>query len=365
MKKTREEQLALLRLYFSPGLGKVSQRKLLEHFGSAEASLSQSWQKLSLAQSLESKPHQDEVIQKAIEELEWMESHECEAISFLEEAYPPLLRNIHGAPAILFSRGNFKDWENRIPIAFVGTRKATDYGKQVVNALISEMADYLFAIVSGFAAGLDRFAHEAALKAGLPTIGMLGTGLQYIYPRENEKLFYEVLKKGLFLTEYSRNTEPHPGHFPERNRLISGVSQAVILIETPEKSGALITAEFALEQGREVMAVPGSIFSPLNQGCHKLIQQGAKLVGSLKDILDELGLTCRQSEKEEAKDEVIEVNLDELEESLFSKIHHEPLHIDKLTEISKLAPSSVAGSLTSLILKGLIKELPGKYFVKN
>ncbi len=364
MKKTREEQLALLRLYFSQGLGKVFQRKIIEHFGSAQAALSQSWGKIAIPQNLESKPHQELVIQKASDELEWLEANEGEIVCFLDEAYPPLLRNIHGAPAILFSRGKFSDWENRIPIAFVGTRRATDYGKQVVQSLISEMKDYPFAIVSGFAAGLDRFAHEAALKAGLPTIGMLGTGLQFIYPKENEKLFYEILPTGLFLTEYSRESLPHPGHFPERNRLISGVSQAVILVETPEKSGALITAEFALEQGREVMAVPGSIFSPLHKGCHQLIQQGAKLVGSLKDILDELGLLDRKEEVEKI-DEVIEVNLDDLEKNLFSSLHHEPLHIDKITEISKLAPSSVAGSLTSLILKGLIKELPGKYFVKN
>ncbi len=364
MEKTREEKLALLRLYFAPGLGKVYQCKLLEHFGSAHQALNQSWNGIAVPQNLEAKPHQETVIQKAIQELEWIEENHCNIISILDLDYPPLLKNIHGAPAILFSRGNFTDWENRIPIAFVGTRRATEYGKQVVEHLIAEMADYPFVIVSGFALGLDRFAHAAALKVALPTIGVLGTGLQYIYPKENEDIFYKVLEQGLFITEYSRESLPHPGHFPERNRLISGISQAVVLVETPQKSGALITAEFALEQGREVMAVPGSVFSPLHQGCHQMIQQGAKLVGSLKDILDELGLVDR-SEQKEMQDEVIAVDLNEVEKSLFSKMSQEPLHIDKLTEISNLAPSSVSGNLTSLILKGLIQELPGKYFVKN
>lgn len=364
MQKTREEQLALLRLYFSPGLGKTYQRRLLERFGSALEAVNQGWEDVAVPHNLESKPHLESIIEKAVLELEWLEKNSCQILSISDEDYPPLLRNIHGAPAILFSRGKFRDWENRIPIAFVGSRRATDYGKQAVETLIAEMADYPFAIVSGFALGLDAFAHEAALRAGLPTIGVLGTGLQYIYPKENEALFYKMLEPGLFLSEYARDSLPHPGHFPERNRLISGVSQAIILVETPEKSGALITAEFALEQGREVMAVPGSIFSPLHKGCHQLIQQGAKLVGSIKDILDELGLIDRKEEKE-MRDQVIEVALEAPERSIFSKISHEPLHIDKLTEISKLAPSSVAGSLTSLILKGLIKELPGKYFVKN
>lgn len=364
MQKTREEQLALLRLYFSQGLGKNYQRILLEHFGSALQAINNPWKGLEVPLKFESKPHQEVIVQKAVEELDWLEKNHCEVVSILDDHYPPLLKNIHGAPAIFFSRGNFKDWENRIPIAFVGTRRATDYGRQVVDKLISEMADYPFVIVSGFALGLDSFAHEAALRAGIPTVGVLGTGLQYIYPKENETLFYKMLETGSFITEYPRDSLPHPGHFPDRNRLISGISQAVILIETPEKSGALITAEFALEQGREVMAVPGSVFSPLNKGCHQVLQQGAKLVGSLKDILDELGLLDRSEEKE-LQDQVIKVELDEVEKNLFSNISHEPLHIDKITEISNLAPSSVSGSLTSLILKGLIRELPGKYFVKN
>ncbi len=364
MDKTREEKLALLRLYFSQGLGKSYQRRLLEHFGSAHDAIHHPWPDVGVPQNLEVKPHEEIIIQKAVSELEWLDENHCEIVSILDSNYPPLLRNIHGAPALFFTRGNFRDWENRIPIAFVGTRRATEYGKQVVEKLISEMAGYPFVIVSGFALGLDRFAHEAALKAGLPTIGVLGTGLQYIYPKENEDIFYKVLEKGLFITEHARNALPHPGHFPDRNRLISGVSQAVILVETPEKSGALITAEFALEQGREVMAVPGSIFSPLHKGCHQMIQQGAKLVGSLRDILDELGLVDRSEEKE-MQDEVISVDLDEVEKNLFSKITQEPLHIDKITEISNLPPSSVAGNLTSLILKGLVQELPGKYFVKN
>ncbi len=364
MNLTREEKLALLRLHFAPGIGKKHQRKLLEHFGSAQMALCHSWKELNLSTELEAKAHEETVLEKAEQELTWLESQEGRLISILDEAFPPLLRDIHGAPALLFSRGNFKNWEEKIPIAFVGTRRATEYGRQVVEKIIADLASYPVVIVSGFAQGLDTFAHQAALSAKIPTVGVLGTGLQYIYPKENEALFYQMLEQGTFYTEYERNAPPHPGHFPERNRIISGISQAVILVETPEKSGALITAEFALEQGREVMAVPGSIFSKLNHSCHHLIQQGAKLVGSAEDILEELGLNLSK-EKKDIRDEKIEVDLDDLEKNLISKITHEPLHIDKITEISKLAASSVAGSLTSLLLKGLVSELPGKYFMRN
>lgn len=364
MQKSREEKLALLRLYFAPGIGRVAARRLLEKFTSAtEALLHLKNQEVEgVPQHLLANLYQELVIKKSENEFAQLEKHKIEMMTYSDPEYPPLLRHIPDPPAFLFFRGKFKDWKDPLPLAFVGTRHATDYGRRVVESLIEGLRNYSIVVISGFAKGIDSFAHQKALEVGLPTIGVLGTGLDYIYPAENERLYYSMLETGAFLSEYATSTPPHPGHFPERNRIISGLSKGVVVIEAPEKSGALITAEFAIEQGREVMTIPGSIFSSQQRGCHRLISQGAKLVEKAEDILAEFKLA---QSRQTAFAQNARPPLEPDEENLFQTVNFEPLHIDKITEISNLAPSLVAGGLTSLVLKGLVQELPGKYFVRN
>lgn len=202
-----------------------------------------------------------------------------------EKSYPALLKEIPYPPLALYMRGAMPI----IPgIAVVGTRRASAYGKSVAEKLVRELVKYHFAIVSGLASGIDTIAHQTALSHGGKTVAVLGSGWENVYPDENKKLAQAIMRHGAVITEYPRNSPPLRSYFPWRNRIISGLSLATIVIEAPEKSGALITARFALEQNREVLAVPGSIWSKNSAGTHRLIQQGAKLVTKIEDILEEL-----------------------------------------------------------------------------
>ncbi len=295
-------------------------------------------------------------------------------LSLEDEEYPPLLKKIYKPPSQLFVAGKYQEWHSKIPIAFVGTREASPYGRKVIETLIAGLSELPIIVVSGFARGIDTFTHETALKFNLSTVGILGTGLDVIYPLENRKLFERMLEEGTLMSSFPLGDQPLSWHFPKRNQWIAGVSKTVIVVEAPEKSGALLTAEFAMEEGREVMAVPGNIFSLRNKGCHRLIGQGAKLVEKVEDILETLGLVSLQQNPVGAllqpkagaplaHAEPLQLNSEE--NILYQHLSQDPLHIDKLSEISNLAPSLVAGNLISLALKGLIEELPGKFFVKT
>ncbi len=360
-----EKILSTLCVLFTPKLGKVLGRRLLEQVG---------WQDLlnpnllqrtipgipfALLQALQSL----NVRKRAHEEFEWLEKNQITLRCILDEDYPSLLKEISDAPPLLFIRGQKQDWQGLTPIAFVGTRQPSAYGLEVAEHLVKGLAGLPVILISGFARGIDGAIHRLALKHNIATVGVLGTGVDYIYPKQNEALFYEMLEAGCFVSEYPSRTEPHFGHFPERNRIISGLSEGVVLIEAPEKSGSLITATCALEQGREVMAVPGSIFSDKNRGSHALIGQGAKPIQSAQDILEGLGLSV-QSVSTQIQPQP-SLKLAEIEQKLFEILSHQPLHIDKISELSKLAAPSVASTLTTLTLKGIIEELPGKYFVRN
>src|SRR4030095_12556597 len=252
-----ETQRTYLQIYFTPGIGNASQRKILEKLG--EPFLEKwsrfhqelrgkagRWEGIPLEALQHSRD--DSILRRAQEEWEILGEYQGRLVSLLDPEFPPLLRVIHHPPAFLFLRGPFGDWENRTPIAFVGTRGATEYVKKAVEALIEGLAGASVSIVSGFASGIDTFAHEAALRCGLPTVGVLGTGLDYIYPQENEGLYYQIAEKGLFITQFPAQTRPGSWNFPERNRIISGVSRGVVVVEAPAESGALITADFAMEE---------------------------------------------------------------------------------------------------------------------
>ncbi len=361
---TDEQKIALLSLYFAKGVGAATQRQILENWENQKQW--PDWQSIQKDfSSVLEQVAQPNLRKRAEQEKKWLQQNGAQVVSIFDSQYPPLLKSAYQAPPILFYRGKPVDWEKLVPIAFVGTREASEYGQKVVEDFVAGLAGLPVVIVSGFAKGMDTFAHEAALKAKLPTVGVLGTGLDYIYPSENKNLYYRMIEGGGLFSQFPTTTEPKPWNFPERNRIISGISKAVIVIEAPEKSGSLITAAFALEEGREVMAVPGNIFSMRHRGCHRLIQQGAKLITSVTDLIEELGFSSKNIQKELPLAPRPPLNLSADEKQLMDCLGSTPLHIDKITEISNFPFSQVASLLTELEMKDWVKEHPGKFFSKS
>ncbi|UNC91817.1 DNA-processing protein DprA [Candidatus Contubernalis alkaliaceticus] len=281
-----------------------------------------------------------------------------QVITYEDEDYPESLKHIHAPPALLYVKGAAL-FEKHPRIAVVGTRKCTPYGKKIAVEVSQTLAEQGFTVVSGMARGIDTLAHLSCLKAGGRTIAVLGSGLDVIYPRENESLSKKIVENGALVSEFPLGTKPLPRNFPMRNRIISGLSLGVVVVESAHKSGALITADCALEQGREVFAVPGNIDSPYSRGCNRLIKQGAVLLDSPIDILQELGYdVIYESEEQE------NVCLTLQEEELLRFLTSQPIHVDSLREQCGLSSRQLNALLTLLELKKIIKQFPGKYFVR-
>jgi len=296
-------------------------------------------------------------------EISLIQKLQIKIVTFNDQEYPPLLKNIHSFPLVLYVKGEFKEQDYKMPIAIVGMRKASYYGKSVTEELAENLASAGFTIVSGMARGIDTSAHQGALKKGR-TIAILGSGLNYIYPRENKKLSEKISQNGVLLSEFPMNTPPDKFNFPRRNRIISGLSLGVVVVEAEGKSGALITANIASEQGRDVFAVPGKIDSAYCKGTHKLIQDGAKLVTNWKDIASEL--THEIDWETQAKtQEKPNIKLEEFEEKIYTLLSTESKQIEEILKESRISSSKALSALLSLELKGLAKQLPGKFFVKT
>jgi DNA processing protein len=275
--------------------------------------------------------------------------------------YPPLLRELPDAPPVLFVKGTLLD-ADRWAVAFVGTRRATAYGREVTRQLVASLAGAGITIVSGLALGIDAAAHKAALDAGGRTIAVLGCGIDRVYPPEHRKLAADIVNNGALITEFPLGTEPEGKNFPVRNRLISGLSLGVVVVEAPLNSGALLTADFAAEQGRDVFAVPGNVTSPASAGTNRLIQNGAKLVVSADDILDELNLTRTTVE---TQTQVRQIAPDSpLEAALAALLEDEPLHIDDLVERSGLPITVVSSTLALMELKGMVQRQEGMTYAR-
>ena len=288
------------------------------------------------------------------------------ALSFADKAYPTNLKYIYDPPSVLYVKGNIIP-EDNVAIAIVGSRRATYYGLQNAEKLAFELAIKGIAIISGLARGVDSAAHRGALKAGGRTIAVLGSGLNVIYPPENEKLAQEVARNGAVISEFPQDTPPFKQNFPRRNRIISGLSLGVVVIEAAKKSGALITANCALEQGREVFALPGKIDSFTSQGTHDLIKDGAKLVQTTEDIIEELEPLMSEYIKQ-AKSEskaAVEPNLLGEEKQIYFCLSSEATHIDEIMQKVALSYGKLLTNLLKLQHKKLVKELPGKLFVKT
>lgn len=288
-------------------------------------------------------------------------------IALADDGYPAWLRAIPDPPAVLYCDGRIEP-KDRQAIAIVGARQATPYGLQITETLARELSGAGFTIVSGLARGIDAAAHRAALEAGGRTIAVLGCGLDVTYPPEHGRLREEIAASGAVLTEFPAGTPPKPSHFPQRNRIISGLSLGVVVVEAAEDSGSLITARLALEQGREVFAVPGSIDAPLSRGPHGLLKQGAKLVETVDDIIEELLPqldTAVAPKRRPGFSKAAEIpNLSPEERLLLDQMSRDPLHLDELTERSGLTPAAVAGILLGLELKGVVRQLPGQRYYR-
>lgn len=280
-------------------------------------------------------------------------------VSFPEKNYPKLLKEIYGPPLGLYYRGELKDDE--YPIAVVGTRKTSSYGRQITAEIVRPLAQAKIVIVSGLALGIDTLAHQAALGGKGRTIAVLGSGLDLIHPRTNIRLAEKIIESGgLIMSEFPPGTPPLKGHFPRRNRLISGLSLGTLVVEAPEKSGALITARYALEQNREVFAVPGTIYARNSTGPNNLIKMGAKAVTESADVLEALSLEMAEKYLENKK-----ISPETKEEKIILEIiKTESLHIDKIIEHSKLEPSVASSTLALMEIKGLVKNLGGMRYIK-
>lgn len=279
-------------------------------------------------------------------------------LTWAHDDYPALLKQLPDAPPVLYVRGELTpadEWA----VAMVGTRKATTYGKEVARRLAGELARNGVTVVSGLARGIDGVSHRAALDAGGRTIAVLGCGIDRIYPPEHRKLAAAIVEQGAVVSDYPLGTPPEGKNFPPRNRIISGLSRGVVVVEAGKRSGALITSDFAADQGREVFAVPGNILSPASKGCNRLLQEGAHVVVEARDVLEILKLD-HLTEKQVAR---VALPENAIEATLLAALTHEPMHVDALARSVDLPVETVSSTLIMMELKGLVRQVGGTQYV--
>lgn len=291
-------------------------------------------------------------------EMEKLEQQGVQVLTWRDSGYPSRLKEVHDYPPVLYVRGTLLP-EDEWCLAVVGTRRATAYGRQVTEEIVADLAGSRITIVSGLARGIDSIAHRSAINAGGRSIAVFACGLDYIYPGENVELARRMVEQGAIVSEHPLGTRPKPEYFPRRNRIISGISLGVLVVEAGVTSGALITANMAVEQNREVLAVPGSILSPASQGPNRLIQEGAKLVRDYRDILEELnlGAVAQQMEMKEILPET------DTESLLIKQLSAEPAHVDEVCHGSGLPVSIVSSTLAMMELKGLVRTVGSMKYV--
>lgn len=347
------------------GIGNKSLEKLINYFGSAEEVF-----RVSAGNLLKFKGINQDALHNIIENrdpaklrdyLVKMRKYNIEIIDKENSEYPENLKQIYDPPFILYKKGCILE-EDINAVAIVGSRRATPYGKWVAYKLAGELVKKGITVISGMAYGVDTAAHKGALEQGGRTLAILGCGLDTCYPKSNYNLMLEIEKHGAVISEYGLGIEPKPTNFPARNRIISGMAKGVIVVEASIKSGSLITAEQALEQGREVFAIPGNINSNLSKGTNKLIQEGAKLVTSIEDVFEELNIEITESLKEKQEKDCIQ--LSETESQIYHAIQkNQPIQMDLLLQQLKLGMDKIGGIITILQLKGLVDQLPGKMLI--
>jgi DNA processing protein len=401
------EAKSLIQLNLIPGVGNHTIRRLLAAFGSAEKTLAATSKELAQIDELT-----PDVCRRLIDgrshvslarELELIQTHQCHIVTINDKSYPALLKQIDDPPLLLYIKGQLS-LQDTASVAIVGSRNPTNYGKTISQQLSYQLATHGITIVSGFARGIDTCAHRGALEAGGKTIAVLGCGLSIVYPEVNRELIDEIIKYGALISEFPMTMPPKGTNFPRRNRIISGLTLGTLVVEASERSGSLITARHAAEQGREVFAVPGQIFSKMSQGTHYLINQGATLIHTVDDLLDILPQdyakvpaqkssprqplpqkdkgfqtpTPRSEEKAKPEpslpsqpettakpDPAPPLQLSSDEQAVLSAIDSPTSHIDQIARVTQLPIGKVSSLLVMLELKGLIQQAPGKQFAKK
>lgn len=359
-----ESWLPWLRLHLTPGLGRTAIFRLISLFGGPETALTESgqWHTIKgLRRDLVSgiPGPTDPRLLNACSRLQDCDAH---ILTFWDQGYPPLLKTIPDPPSILYVRGTLNPSGRRL--AIVGSRQPTLVGRQWTRQIAAELAMHGITTVSGLARGIDAAAHLGTLHAAGETIAVLGCGIDYIYPPEHGELIDEITGQGAVVSEYPPGTEPLPGHFPGRNRIISGLCQGVLVVEANSSSGSLITAEFALEQGREVMAVPGGIDRPTSTGTNLLIKQGAHPVTEVTDILSVLWSECAGVNLVSRGPEPVDP-LPEPAAKILQLLDTEPKNIDELAIKSGLTPMELSAILLHLELLGRAETLPGALYIRG
>lgn len=343
------------------GIGAVRFRTLLDAFGDAQTA----WQ--ASAENLREVGLSPKVIENLLQlrqqvslELVWkrIQAHEVTVLTWDEQEYPQRLKEIDQPPPVLYVRGALEQ-DDHWAVAVVGTRHVTAYGRQVTEEISSTLARSGVTVVSGMARGVDTIAHQAVLNAAGRTIAVFGSGVDVIYPPENRRLAEQIIEHGALISDYPLGAAPESQNFPPRNRIISGLSRAVIVVEAGVTSGSLITASFAAEQGRDVFAVPGSILSPQCQGTNRLIRDGAAPLISPQDVLEALNLDM-VAEHRSAR---VALPTEPVERQLYDVLGREPMHVDDIRNLANLPIERVSATLALMELKGSVRQLGGMYYV--
>ncbi len=363
---TRTE--AYLALNLLPKIGPIRVRRLLEVFGNPERILSAKASEViqvdgfgaDLAETVADWENRVDIIR----ELRRIKEENLTLLTQEDELYPKLLKEIYDPPTVLYIRGQLTERDHH-GIAIVGSRHATHYGLSMAKKMAFQIAYAGYTVISGLARGIDTAAHEAALASKGRTVAVIGSGIGKLYPAENQALAEKIAEQGAVVSEFPVDYPPDKQSFPLRNRIVSGWSCGVIVAEAPARSGSLITAQQAADQGRAVYAVPGNVDRPTSHGCNRLIQQGAKLIMDGADVLDDLmTLFPTQSQAPKMEQVTPHVILQRDEETVYEVIGSEELHINEITLRCGLAMSMVSASLMKLEMKRLIKPLPGKFYVR-
>ncbi len=373
MNEQLDEKFYWLALKLVPGVGAKTFFRLLDRFGSPENVLRAPRKAFAGIRGVGEKVIEN-IVSRNFErdpekELKEIEKKGVKLVCFNDPDYPKNLVTIHDPPPVLFVKGTLSV-RDVISVAVVGSRAASYHGMEFTRRLCADLAGYGMVVVSGFARGIDTAAHTGCIEGGGRTLAILGCGLDIDYPRQNRKLRKKVVNNGALVTEFPLGTEPEARNFPARNRIISGISLGVVVVEAGKRSGSLITARLALEQNREVFAVPGSVTNYRSLGPNWLIKQGAKLVEKADDVVEELApmLIGAMGRREPAEDKNganrMDSSLTEQEAKILDLLQGEPVLLDEMVRILNVEVDALAVILSKLELKGLVKQLPGKFFCR-
>lgn len=369
MTKSQDEKYAWVALYLVSGLGNTGFLNLLNRIGEPSVVLDTGFSELvnlgGIRKDAAKRIVKKEFIADPEEEMAKAEKLNARIITYSDPSYPEFLKQIHYPPMLFYLKG--KDFPaNKMFIAVVGSRNATHYGLNAAKVIGIGLAKRGIGVVSGLAKGIDSAAHTGCLKGKGFTIAVMGTGIDAIYPAANRSLSEQIIENGALISEFPIGTSPEPRNFPIRNRIISGLSRGVVVVEATKKSGSLITASYALDQGREIFAVPGSINSFKSRGSHSLIKKGAKLVENAEDILSEFFFDAgnRHAGDHIKTTSDTPPDMDILERKVYDILGDYPIHIDQIVRTADMDPGEVLSILMKMELKEIIRQMPGKMFLR-